>query len=827
MDTTSGITFGDLLRRYRVASGITQETLAERAGMSVRGLSDLERGARRAPHRDTVLRLADALGIAPDVRESLLAAARPPRMTAPVLAALAATTRMASPPVPVIAEANLPVALTGFVGRTEELADLTRRLPRTRLLTLTGMGGCGKTRLAVEVARAAVEFVDGVVFVDLAPITDPALVLPTVALALGVREAREQPLDKALTAYLREKRMLLVLDNFEQVLDAATTIADMLRACPGLTALVTSRAALRISGEQEYPLAPLPTPDPARTPPLDVLRAYPAVMLFHERASAVDPAFALTSDNCAAVAAICAHLDGLPLSIELAAARVRLLPPAALLARLREPLPGATLRLLTSGARDLPVRQRTLRDMLAWSHGLLDEREQRLFRALGVFAGGFTLEAADFVGRSAPAGGEAPPARAADDALDPDTLERLERLAAHSLVIVTGRAAEAGDVSAPDVTAPADRPAPRYRLLETVREYALEQLAATGEMEAARERHAAYFLTLAEQAAPHLHGPDPGPWLARLETEHDNLRAALAWGDTPVATPGFAARLAAALGWFWYRHGHLSEGRRALAAALDRDRSVPAAVRARVATSTGALAAAQGDFAAARAAFEECLALKRELGDLEGVAAALTNLGTLAYEQDDLDTAWTIHQEALALKHELGDQRRIGLTLGSLGMVANARGDFSMARGLMEEGLSLFRATGEQAYIANMLDNLGDVLLREGDPEGADGLFAEGLAIQWTLGDRRGLVYSLAGCARAAAMQGQAERAARLDGATEALRAAIGMASNPADRQADEERLAAVRARIGADAFAAARAHGQSLSLEQAVAEALAETSPA
>lgn len=651
MATTSGPIFGDILRRYRVSAGMTQETLAERAGLSVRGLSDLERGARRAPHRDTVLRLAEALGADHQHREALLAAARPPRMTAPVRSALAggAATPDAAPPAPML---NLPAALTGFVGRTEELEDLVRRLPRARLLTLTGLGGCGKTRLAIEAARsAATAFTDGVTFVDLASITDPVLVAPAIARALDVREVGGQQLTATLAATVGERRLLLVLDNFEQVLDAAPMITALLSACPNLTALVTSRAALRVSGEQEYRLAPLPAPDPRRPDSVEAVRAYPAVALFCQRAAAVDMDFTLTPENAAAVAAICAHVNGLPLSLELAAARVRLLPPDQLLEQLREPRPGATLRLLTAGPRDLPARQRTLRDTLAWSYDLLAEGERLLFRRLGAFAGSFTLDAVSWVcDESRNAAGSA----LADggESLDGEVLEQLERLAEHSLVTVD--VAASGEAT----MLPPNRPAPRYRLLETVREYALERSVAEGTLEPARARHTAYFLALAEQALPDLSGPNPGPWLQRLEREHDNLRAALVWAETPAAGDDVAIRLAGALGWFWYRHGHLGEGRRALAAARARGSEAPAHFRVRAVTPAAALAAAQGDFAAARADFDESLRLRRELGDPEGIATALNNLGTLAFEQGDYDQAWAANAEAL--DRDIGWQPRDG-----------------------------------------------------------------------------------------------------------------------------------------------------------------------
>src|SRR5919202_1421218 len=493
METDDALALGLLLRAQRERRGLTQEVLAERAGagLSVRTISNIERGHTR-PYRHTLEVLAGALGLGAAERAALLAAWR------------------ARPAPPSAAAPGVPAALTPLLGREREEAAVAHLLRRreVRLLTLTGPGGVGKTRLAYQVAADIhAAFADGVVTVDLAPIRDPQLVMPAVARALGLREAGRLSLREQLAAHLRAKRLLLVLDNMEQVAAAGPALAEVLAACPGLTALVTSRAALRGRGEHVVAGPPLDVPDPTRVRDLQALAQVPAVALFVQRAQEVRPDFALTSTNAAAVAAICARLDGLPLALELAAARLTLFLPQALLARLEGAPSNApmtrdpTLQVLVSGARDLPERQRTLRDTLAWSYDLLAPQEQTLVRRLVVFAGGCTPEAAEAV---CLLDGEAPLA----------VLAGLIALVDHSLL-------------RQDVVADADEA--RLVMLETVREYGWERLAASGEAAAVQRAHAAYYLGLAEEAAPELEGPEQAAWMARLEREHANLRAALQW----------------------------------------------------------------------------------------------------------------------------------------------------------------------------------------------------------------------------------------------------------------------------------------------------------
>ncbi len=483
--------FGTLLRAFRTRAGLTQEALAERAGLSVRGISDLERGRKRAPRRDTVALLLEALNLSPDERAALAAARTPPAATVPDR------------------DVRLPLAPTPLVGREREVAAVVDLLasgdrhaqgaPGTRLLTLVGPGGVGKTRLALAAAHRLVDrYVDGAVFVDLAPVRDPALVLPTIAAALGVRDTGARALAEALAIAIGARQLLLVLDNCEQVVRAAPDIAALLAACPALTVLATSRVVLRIAAEQVVPVPPLGLPDRSARTSLPELARSEAVALFVARARAAEPAFGLTEATAQAVAELVHRLDGLPLAIELAAVRIRTLPPRALLDRLDRRLP-----LLTGGARDGPARQRTMRDAIAWSYDLLTQNEQAVLRLLATFVGGFTLDAAEAVGATAR------PNVAVLDGLaglvDASLLHQVE-----------------GSGDGPDAGTP------RFGMLETVREFAQDQLAASGEEATLREAHAAYFLGLAEQAKPHLAAFGQGSWLRRLEADHPNFRVALA-----------------------------------------------------------------------------------------------------------------------------------------------------------------------------------------------------------------------------------------------------------------------------------------------------------
>lgn len=730
---------------------------------------------------------------------------------------------------------NLPAQPTPLIGRVRETAAVTSllRAPgRTgagvRLLTLTGPGGTGKTRLALQVAAELLdEYRDGVFFVPLALLRDPALVAPAIAQALEVVESGGRPLVRCLEDFLRDRQLLLCLDNFEHVLPAAALVAELLAAAPGLAALATSREALHVYGEHEFPVPPLAWPDLAQLPPADVAMQYSAVALFVARAQAVRPGFALEPGAVAAIAEICARLDGLPLAIELAAAHCKWLAPQAVLARLR----ASPLALLTGGPRDLPARQRTLREAIAWSYDLLDATEKALFARLALLAGGGTLEAVSALAATAPGlPGECP--------------DTMIALAEKSLL----RQGEGPDGE------------PRFGMLETVREYALERLAESGVETALRQGHAEHYLGLAVRAEPELTGPAQAAWLKRLEVEHGNLRAALDWLLARDAAA--AARLAAALWRFWFGHGHLGEGRRALSAVLAAGTAPAGPLHARLLNGAGALAYAQGDYeqatllygeslalyrahgdkvgathalnrlggvafsqgdyAQAARLWEENLRLFRELHDARGIAYTLNNLGTLAVSRGDYAGARTFHEESLALKRGMHDRHGIALSLNNLGVVWLHLGDNAQAAALQEQSLSLFRELGDTRGEAAALSNLARAALHKGDAGAARALYRESLGLFQQLGDREGLAECLEGLA-AGTQAGPADRrhAAMLYAAAEALRRAIGAPLSPADQPVHARRVDALRTALGAEAFAAAWGEGEATPVDAVLELAL------
>jgi predicted ATPase/class 3 adenylate cyclase len=725
---------------------------------------------------------------------------------------------------------NLPAQTTPFIGREKEIRAIKEQLSNVnvRLLTLSGVGGAGKTRLALQVAADTVDdFEHGVFFVPLAALTDPALVLQTIAQAFDVRETAGRHLKEQLKNHLREKQMLLVLDNFEQVIDAATLVTDLLSAAPRLKVLVTSRELLRLSGETDYPVPPLSLPDPKRLPPVERLTQYEAVALFIERAVAVKPAFTVTNENAPAVAEICYRLDGLPLAIELAAAHVRVLPPQRMLSELSH-----RLRFLMGGARDLPARQKTLRGAIDWSHDLLSGDEQKLFRRLAVFVGGSTLEAIEAV---------------CNIEGDLKILETVESLVGKSLVKQTE-----------------DRGEPRFATLETIREYAGERLVAAGDEEGVRERCWDYFLELAEEAEPKSVGAEQAQWLRRLDQEHDNLRSALDWSLAQAGSEG-SLRLCGALQRFWWTRGYLSEGRewctRVLGKAGAQERT---GERAKALKAAGVLAYQQGDYPAARALDAECLAIQRQLGDRRGIAGSLNNLGLVACDQGDFPAARLLHEESLTIVRQLGDRKGIANSLNNLGNVAYDQGDFSSALGLYEESLAIARELGDREGIARVLGNLGNVAKHQGDLTSARALHEESLAIKRELGyrqriasslnsladlsidegdfasalalyrealvigrelgERLRIAFSLEGLAAVVAALGSSLRAACIWGAADRLRAEAGSPLPPKDRPAYDRRVAAARTREDNAAFDRAWQQGRALTLEQAMELALKQT---
>ncbi len=778
--------FGLLLRQHRIRAGLTQERLAARAQMSARGLIHLERGTRR-PYPDTLHRLAEALSLTSEQRDALVNAAH-------------ATDAVPSAPIPESSPqpvnraplfTPLPVPPTPLIGREHEVATVTALLrePGVRLVTLTGPGGTGKTRLAIAVAAALADgFADGIAFVPLAALTDPELVVPAVAAALGVISvAGESPMQGVQVA-VRDRHLLFVLDNFEQVMAAAPEIADILAASQGVTVLITSRAVLRLRGEHSVAVAPLALPDQGYLPALGVLAEYAAIRLFVARAREVRSEFSLTATNAPAVAAICQQLDGLPLAIELAAARTRLLTPQALRERLEK-----GLGILTGGARDLPDRQRTLRGTIAWSYDLLRREEQSLLRHLGVFVGGWTLEAAEAICDP-------------DGELGKDVLDGMEALVAQSLV---RRGDESGGV-------------PRFVFLETIREFARERLAESGAHAVMRQRHAAFFLALAEEASPHLFGAAQAAWTERLDRDLDNLRAALGWAREQGQTE-IELRLAGALASFWWNRGYTREGRDWLAGAIARAGTavVPAAVRARALCGAGQLTAVLGDQPRAVQWLRQSIALFHEAADPVGAVRALNTLGGVVYDQGDLTEAIALWEECLTLSRAANDPGEVARALGNIGEAYYHLGDLARALSCLEEAHLLARQAGRTDFEAFILGNLGNVVRRQGDMARAKTIHRQALTLKRALGARRQIAIALEDIASVAAADGHGERAARLLGAASALRIMIGTPQAAPERIATEQTVAVVRVALGEEAWAVAWAAGQDLPLEEAITDAL------
>jgi predicted ATPase/class 3 adenylate cyclase len=682
---------------------------------------------------------------------------------------------------------NLPAQLTSFVGREEEIAEVRGLLDRPRLLTLTGAGGTGKTRLALQVAaRVLKEFRDGAFFVDLSSVSDPALVPSAVAGALGVPEVAGRPILDAVKDHLRDRELLLVVDNFEQVAEAGPVIEDLLSSAPKLKVLVTSRVVLSLRGEHEYAVPPLEPPDPERLPDVLTLGRFEAVQLFTERALAVQPGFRLTEENAPAVAEITARLDGLPLAIELAATRTKLLTPQQLLPRLQN-----RLSILTSGARTLPQRQRTLRDAIAWSHDLLDDADRRLFARLSVFRGGWTLEAAEAV--------------CDPEGLDLDILEGLGSLADKSLVRVTG----------------ADGGEPRFSMLETIREFGQEELRAGGELDEVRRRHAGHFLELALEAEAHLTGDNQVEWLDRCDREHANIRAALRWA-IDAGQADRAQEAAGALWRFWQQRGHLAEGRRWLGEILampSGQERTPA--RSKALTGAGGMAWWQQDRVAAGACYEEALAIERVLGDRARIAEALYN-HAFVVAGDDLGSATRLLEESLDLFRAVGDERGVAQVLTMLVMPDAQAGEWETVVDRLEEVVAIWRRLGERLHLAFDLLWLAFAYGRAARLADGWGAGLEALELFRGVDNHTGIGITFTDLAFLATWEGRHDVAIRLAGASEALKARVGGPPGAIGGLLEGDPAAEARAHLSEEAARRAWDEGLSMSVEEAMALARA-----
>ncbi len=872
------VLFGSWLKKWRKEKGIASDLLAERMGCSLVALYKIEAGERR-PSRQVALLLAQYLGLPDDEHESFVTFARTGQLngSAPPAVASVGLTLLAASTVPAVLagssastpwrtarkyKTNLPHRLTDLIGRGKEVEEVRNllMLTRVRLLTLTGPPGIGKTRLAIEVAAQMLDnFDDGVFLVELAAIDDPDLFLTDVARSLGLKESSEQSIEETLFGYSQERRILLVLDNFEHLLDAAPALAKLMESSPWLKVLATSREALHLRGERRYVVPPLALPNMKGPLTLDVLRAQPSIALFVERAEEAEPNFELSQDNAADVAAVVSRLEGLPLAIELAAARAAQLSPQQMRSSMK-----SRLTLGRSGARDLPPRQRTLLASIEWSYNLLNAGEQKVFRSLGVFAGGFTLSAVEALH---PTGDDVPEDQAVD------VTEALFSLAGKNLIRLQKR----GKPENPDEE-------DCYAVLEAIREYALHMLEGSEDEETStRLRYGRYFLALAELASTNQTGPRQLPLLVRMDEDYSNLIAAYSWllskGQNDPELAEQAVFMASHLFYYWDWRGYFTEGREWMASALglgDRllwNRSVESEagepveprllrLQGRLLNGAGLLAWNQGDLSEATRFFNEGLQVQTEIGNKQGIGATLNNIAILEAEQGryekaieiyhrvleidrergekrialtfnnlgvaywdsgDVEKARSMYRESLALYREMDDPGNMVLALDNLGIVAEHDGEYEAARRYQEEAVNICRTLGYNNSLAHVLANMGSRAVAEGNFAEARGYYGEVLPLSQQQSYHQVIISCLEGIARLCLKQDRFPEAARLWGAADRMReagkhpvAANGMAKY-------RENVVATEAGAGQDAFQVAWKEGRGMSVQEAVGFALAQ----
>jgi predicted ATPase/transcriptional regulator with XRE-family HTH domain len=769
-----------LLRRHRTSAGLTQEELAEQAGISTRTISDVERGLRSSVYRDTASRIAGALGLDEDQRTEFRAAARGPKRRTPQ--------EDAETSVPAeVRSGTIPVHLTPLIGREKELDSVLAALrgPAIRLVTITGAGGIGKTRVAIEAATASEsDFKDGVFFVSLGATRDASLVPSVVARTLGMAWAHE-PLIDALAERLGDEQSLLVLDTFEQVLEAASFVGDLLGRCDGLRVMVTSREPLHLRGEHNIPLPTLQLPPDAARATAKDLEGYPATALFLDRARAVKPDLIIDAQGSTLIVEICQRLDGLPLAIELGAARVRHLPLWALRMHLDR-----RLHLLTGGPRDLPPRQQTMRDTVGWSYDLLPGHEQSFFRRLSVFAGGWTLDAAGSV----------------SDSQSDDALTLTSALIDKSLVLVRDTGSEQ----------------PRYDMLDVIREYGEERLRDEGEDDASLRSHAQYFLALAEEAERHFGRAGQQEWFDRLAADHGNFEAALRWAIGRDHS-SLALRLGGALWQYWRSHGDYSEGRMWLREALSIDAAADPELRAKALWGAAGLAYHHGDFDDAQRLSDELLPVARATGESMHLRNAWTIRGVVAMGRHRFADAVHPFREALAIAAQLGPSWLLGTSHLNLGSALLQAEDVDGARSNFIDAVGVYREVGDENFAARAVGQLGYVALLAGHEQEARSHFSAALEALRDLGDNWGIAEALEAFSALNASKGNNEAAARLAGGAERVRDTFGARALPADRVSVERYLETARESTDHRAWRSAWEEGRSMPLDRAIDLALTE----